>query len=121
MPSTTINPINFVRVAEIISDSQIVLNIGTNSGVAIGDEYIVYGISDNDIIDPNTGKSLGRLEIYKGTGQVVYLQNTMCILQAINTSPFARLSSTLASTPINSFFSSPAIGDYAKLNASKVE
>lgn len=116
-----IRPIDYIRVAEVLSDSQVVLNIGTNASVTKGEEYIIFGISDKDIIDPNTGESLGRLEIYKGTGKVIYVQATMCILQAIDTAPFARLSTTFDSSSIHAIFTSPAVGDYAKINASKVE
>ena len=110
-----------IRVAEIISNSQIVLNIGIVDGASKGDEYIIYEISDNDIIDPNTGGSLGRLEIYKGIGQIIYLQDTMCILQAIDNSPLAFFNSRLATKSPDIKFSSPKVGDYAKPNAAKVQ
>lgn len=108
-----------IRVAEVLSTSQIVLNVGKNEGVQNGYEFIVYGLSDKEIIDPETNKSLGYLELYRGVGRVIYVHDTMCILQAFDYS--ARTQLQLSATgKCDVAFNNPQTGDYAKPNATKV-
>ena len=104
-----------IRVVKVLSPSQIVLNVGTNEKVSIGDEYIVYGLSEDEIIDPETNRSLGRLEIFRGIGTVIYVQDTMCILQATSQSALGML---VAGWRENSF-NNAEVNDYAKPNATK--
>jgi hypothetical protein len=54
------------RVAKVLSSDEIVLNKGTFDGV---DEGMVFRIRDerlDDIIDPETGESLGSIDSEKG-------------------------------------------------------
>ncbi len=109
-----------IRIAEVLSPSQVVLNIGTDNGINLHDEFIVYGLSKDEIIDPETNKSLGYLELYRGVGCVAYVQSTMCILQAITPTPMGRLQANLGGdTKVH--FDKPQIGDYAKPNATKIQ
>lgn len=112
-------PNEVFRVAEILSPSQIVLNVGTNRQIEFGDEFIVYSSGDKMIVDPKNGVPLGYLEIYRGVGHVISIQERMCIIQAIpnGTDRRLKLFSSEEGTPI---FYSPSIGDYAKPNATKV-
>lgn len=109
-----------IRVAEVLSASQIVLNIGAIQDVEKGDEFIIYGLSNKEINDPATGESLGFLELFRGVGVVAYLQDTMCILNAIPNGMFGRLG-MVASGDIAGTFNHPQIGDFAKPNATKVQ
>lgn len=43
---------------------------------------ILGQLSEDDIIDPETGKSLGKLEIVKGTGRIIHLQDTMATIES---------------------------------------
>ncbi len=52
------------RIAQIISDKEVVLNVGEESGVKINMKFVIYEESDH-IIDPETGNDLGALEIVK--------------------------------------------------------
>lgn len=69
------------RVAKVINDSKVVANRGTNNGIAVGRRAILYSIGE-EIIDPETQKSLGKLEMPKGTGTVTSVQPTMCIIES---------------------------------------
>lgn len=43
---------------------------------------LLYRLSNEEIKDPDTGESLGYLEIYKGTGQVISIQEKMSIIES---------------------------------------
>lgn len=61
------------NVARIISQEEVVLNIGKNDGVKEGMEFVIYENSDR-IIDPETGEDLGPLEIIKGRVKTFHVQ-----------------------------------------------
>lgn len=105
-----------LRVVDILSESQIVLNAGINDGIEIDEEFIIYGLSEKDIIDPETYENLGKLEIYRGTGKVIYVQSTMCIVQALSTSLISRFQSSLIGESYGEF-NNAKVNDYAKPNA----
>lgn len=73
-----------IYVVNIISDCRIVLNVGEIDGIKIGDKFLVYSLSKEDIIDPITKKSLGKLEIVKGKGSVVHVQSQMCTIESLH-------------------------------------
>ena len=69
---------------------QVSLNVGKVDGVSQGDSFLIYELSEHEIIDPDTNESLGYLEFVKGTGKVVHLQDRMCTIASAkykNTSP----------------------------------
>lgn len=70
------------RVAEIIDDFKIVINKGRQEDVKVGDRFLVYKISENEISDPETGENLGALEIVKGTGVVTHVQEKISTLES---------------------------------------
>ena len=70
------------RVAEILSETTIVLSAGKEDGVREGAEFIIYELG-NEIHDPETDESLGRLEIIKGRVQVLYVQTNMSTARTV--------------------------------------
>lgn len=125
-----------ICVAKVINDSKLVLNVGKEDGVEYGDDFLIYSISKEDIIDPITNKSLGKLELVKGKGFVTSVQEKMCIIESSNkkekTSRIVRDSSN-SSFPVSTWgqftrptkveeqieevtlpFVNPAVGDFAK-------
>ena len=52
---------------------EVVINRGANHGVKLGDRFLVFGEGPR-IVDPDTGKDLGQLELVRGQGQVVHVQ-----------------------------------------------
>lgn len=89
------------KIVKIISDYEVVVNCGFNHGIKKGDKLEVY-ILGEDIIDPDTKKSLGTLDTVKETLEVVNVFEKMCLCKssqhdkptlAINVSSF------LVSTP----------------------
>ena len=71
-----------LQVASILSDDrEVVLNRGAKDGIRKGQRYLIYRLGD-DIADPSTGESLGRIELVAGTGTVVHVQELMCTVQS---------------------------------------
>lgn len=69
-------------VARVLSSDQVVLNIGSKDGVQRGIRYLIYEMSDDEVTDPTTGESLGQVEIPKGTGRIVNVQQNMAVLES---------------------------------------
>lgn len=69
-------------VAILEDDYKVVINAGSNKGIKKGQRYMVYALSDHEILDPDTNESLGYLEIVKGTGRVVHVQETMATIES---------------------------------------
>ncbi len=81
-------------------------------------------VSNEEIKDPNTGESLGHLEIVKGTGRVVHLQDKVATIESDKTRSYLRKSVS----PYGSFlrdqevievselvpFDNPQVGDFVK-------
>ncbi len=69
-------------VVEVINEYTLVINKGELHGIRDGQRVLLYAIDDNEIIDPDTGESLGYLEIVKGQGKVVNVQHKMSIVES---------------------------------------
>lgn len=67
-------------VAKILSDTEIVLNVGSDHSVHSGQEFLIYEVGD-EILDPVTKESLGQLEVQKGQVTVISVQPKMSIAQ----------------------------------------
>lgn len=112
------------RVVEVLDAYRIVINRGTRHRVDNGDEFLLYRLG-KEIIDPETGESLGLLEVPKGTGEVVHVQENMATVRS-NTfhAPTRRVIRNSSLTfgneeeivPSNRLktFSSPSVGDLIK-------
>jgi hypothetical protein len=91
-----------LRVAYVISPDKVVINKGSDDGVRQGQTFLFYAIGGN-IKDPVTGENLGPLELIRGTGQVVHVQNRMSIVRSARQKPLydrgAGFSSLGARTP----------------------
>ena len=113
------------NVAEILYPSlRLVINRGENDGVRLQQRVLVYSVSNEEIKDPNTGESLGHLEIVKGTGRVVHLQDKVATIESDKTRSYLRKSVS----PYGSFlreqevievselvpFDNPQVGDFVK-------
>ncbi len=68
------------KVARTLSKTVLVLNIGTDDGVREGMEFVIFEEGD-EIVDPETKESLGKLEIVKGNVIVVSVQPRISIAE----------------------------------------
>ena len=82
------------QVARILSDEKIVLNRGSSHGVKPGDRFVVFAEGD-EVADPETGSSLGRIEIVKARVVAAHVQDKMttCVAEPDET-PAGTLSSS---------------------------
>lgn len=53
------------KIAQILDDTRVVLNIGSKQGVKIKQVFLIFQEGD-DVVDPDTKTSLGKIEIPKG-------------------------------------------------------
>jgi hypothetical protein len=61
---------------------EVVINHGSRQGVQVGDRFVVFGTGPH-IIDPDTGEDLGVLELVRGQGQIVNVQEHLSTLRTI--------------------------------------
>lgn len=71
-----------IKVAKVIDDFTIVINIGSRDDIKLGQRFLIYEVSDEEILDPDTKESLGYLEIVKGTGKVTHVQFKLSTLES---------------------------------------
>ncbi len=69
-------------VVKVIDPFTIIINKGEKDGMRQQQRILLYQISTEEIIDPNTGESLGFWEITKGTGRVVNIQDKMATIES---------------------------------------
>ena len=65
------------KVVQIIDESLIVLNVGEVSGAKTGMRFVVFEEGD-EVKDPDSGNSLGHVELVKGIVVVTHVQEHMC-------------------------------------------
>ena len=105
----------------------VVINGGTEKNIEKGFRFLIFEVGE-EIFDPDTNESLGRLEIIKGTGKVTHVQDKIA---TITSDMIEKESKTIIrkQTPFTSFwqteevvsngsetalFNEPKVGDFAK-------
>ena len=78
------------RIAKILEGGRLVINRGAEHGVTAGAAYLVYQQGD-EIHDPETGDSLGHLEIVKGRAVVTQVQAKLSVLSLEGKAPERQL------------------------------
>ena len=80
--TVTINPLaRKTLVAAVIDDYTLVINRGSKDAVKVGDRFLVYAIGQ-EIQDPESHESLGRLELVRGIGRVTNVQQSMATIRS---------------------------------------
>lgn len=72
------------KVAKIIDDTDIVVNVGEEGGVERDMEFIVYEIGDV-IEDPDTGEALGNVEHVKARVKPKHIQEEITVMTSAET------------------------------------
>lgn len=70
-----------LRVAQVITPYQLVLNAGSDDGVQYGDQFVIYTLGKT-IVDPETGEELEPIQIIRGRGRVIHIQRTICTIDS---------------------------------------
>ena len=90
------------KVAAIIDDTTLVLNVGSEQGVQEGMAFAIFSLH-GEIEDPDSGQSLGRWEAVKARVVATHVQERLCTVRA----------------PVVS--EAPVVGDTRPLSAMMVE
>lgn len=77
------------KVAATMGDMRVVINRGSKDGVNVGKRFVIYGVG-SEIKDPETGESLGEVELIRGTGKVVHVQDLMATVESDRFEPGER-------------------------------
>jgi hypothetical protein len=90
-------------VAKVLDQRKVVINRGSDAGVAMGQAYVVFERGE-DVTDPASGESLGALELVKGKGQIIHVQQRMAILELeapeqARTRTLSEIMATISSQP----------------------
>ncbi len=116
------------KIVEIISEDRVAFNRGSNEGVKKGQRFLVYALG-KELLDPETGESLGQLEIVRGTGAAVHVQDRLTTIESDarspsvrrvirRTDPYAmfsgRTEETIEESGQTTGFDSPQVGDFVK-------
>ena len=89
------------KVSKIINDKMIVINAGFNQGIMPENKFQIYEDGE-DVIDPDTGKSLGKLISVKETVEATTVLENMSICEHVYNSS---TSTQLTSSFVNSILS----------------
>ncbi len=71
-----------IKVVDILTPFRVVLNCGKNDGVKNDMLFLVYCLG-KIIKDNETGEELEQLEIVRGRGRVIHIQDKICTLESI--------------------------------------
>lgn len=74
--------IDKIKVVEIISPYQVILNCGIEKGYLNGQVFLIYGLGKT-IKDLDTGEDLETLEVVRGKGKIIHLQNKICTIESV--------------------------------------
>jgi hypothetical protein len=66
---------NEAVVVEVLSSTEVVINIGSENGIKEGQRFLVYSIGEHELFDPVTFQPLGKSEFKKGIGRVTSMQD----------------------------------------------
>lgn len=67
-------------------DQQVVINKGKLNGIKLDDMYLIYELGE-EMFDLETEESLGKLEIVKGKGRVIHVQEKMSTIESVGKNP----------------------------------
>lgn len=72
------------KVVKVLNQFEVVVNLGSLAGVGESDVFVVYAPGD-ELTDPDTGESLGTLEMVRGKAQAAHVQEKLTTLRSIET------------------------------------
>lgn len=69
------------KVVKILNPFEVVINLGANDGIGAEDQFVVYAEGE-ELTDPDTGDSLGTLEIVRGQAFAKHVQERLTTLRS---------------------------------------
>ena len=70
------------KIAQIIDETRVILNIGTRDGVQLNHTFLIFQEGD-EVFDPDTKESLGKFEIPKGKIVIENVQERMSFARSL--------------------------------------
>lgn len=70
------------KIIRILSDEELLINIGKNQGAYVGEKYKIYEKGE-EIQDPDTGENLGTLDYIKATVEIVNVYENFSIVESL--------------------------------------
>ncbi|MBM9578894.1 hypothetical protein JWG45_17245 [Leptospira sp. 201903070] len=71
-----------IKVVDINSPFQVILNVGSDDGIKNGDRVLIYGLG-KEIKDPDSKEIIERLEVVRGKGKVIHTQTRISTVESI--------------------------------------
>lgn len=68
-----------LKIAKILDEYNVVINGGASHGIEAGDEFQILDKKGSSVKDPDTGETIGHLDLIKATVKVTDVQEKMCI------------------------------------------
>lgn len=75
---------NNFKIVKIISDHEFIISAGLKQNVSKGDKFIIFDRHGEKIIDPDSGESLGYLDVNKG---LIIVRNVFENMSLASTEP----------------------------------
>lgn len=69
------------KVASLIDERTLAINVGADSGVSIGMRFMIYDAKGRPIIDPDTKKELGNHKVQKRAVEVIEVHPSYSIAE----------------------------------------
>lgn len=70
------------KVVSIVDETSVVINLGSDHGVQPGHTFLIVGLGEM-IMDPDSGESLGQLELVRGRAEAKHVQPRITTLTSI--------------------------------------
>jgi hypothetical protein len=68
-------------VVKVLDRYQVVINGGSSNGITEKDRFVIYELGE-ELIDPESKELLGRLEIVKGSGRPIHIQEKLTTIKS---------------------------------------
>lgn len=115
MERKTDDTIDNATVVATPDEYTVVIDRGEQHSIMAGVRFAIYAIGE-EIFDPDTKRLLGRLEIFKGIGIVVHVQDRMATLESDRFLPLRKKAENTLPADEGDMkpFDNPKVGDRAK-------
>ncbi|HHT9153971.1 MAG TPA: hypothetical protein ACFYEM_10670 [Candidatus Hypogeohydataceae bacterium YC40] len=111
------------KIAKILDEFNVVINVGRLHGVTEGMPFVIYSPGEEEIKDPDTGKSVGYLEIVKGYVRASHVQEnlTLCVAETVEKEERRGMEPQTLSGAMIAASMGPKAGAEARLNVNPLQ
>ena len=75
-----------IHVVDSRSPFDLIINRGARDGVKPGHRFLIFGYGP-EVTDPDSGENLGRIELVRGRGEIVHVQDHLSTIRSIERRP----------------------------------